>query len=343
MQLYYFHDFERSVIFNLADELKKGARVLDIPALFPRNPTADAFAAERQVPAQVPASAIAILAGVIVLAAVGLVVYGCIGAGRRFRLGVAAVGGAIALTVLLGVLALRTHRRTAAPWIQFSIAPASGTSAHIGPSVIRSNGMTLKAALATAYEVPTVRVVGPAWLASTRYAINAVVGVDESESFRRMLQEELKSRLRLKTHFEVRPFDVFVLSADNTPRLERARGTNTSIWVRDRDAHFKEAPMDQIASVLQGILGRPVIDETGITGSFNLELAWGDDRVTSVTSALADRFGLRLSAARRDMEVLVVDSIQRDAALVLLAEVGRITRHAPAQVRQGIARALTIW
>jgi uncharacterized protein (TIGR03435 family) len=343
MQLYYFHDFERSVTFNLADELKKGRRVLEIPALFPPKPAADAFAAERRVAAAVPGPEIVILAGVFVLAAFGLVVYGCIRAGRTFRLGVAAVAGIVALSLLFGVLALRMHPRTTAPWIQFSIAPASGTSAHIGPSAIRSTGITLKSALATAYDVPTVRVIGPAWLADTRYAINAVVGIDESESFRRMLQEELKRRLRLKTHFEVRPFDVFVLSAGSTPRLERARGSNTSIWVRDRDAQFKEAPMEQIASVLQGILGRPVIDETGISGSFNLDLAWGDNRVESVTTDLVERFGLRLSPARRDMEVLVVDSIQRDAALVLLAEVGRITRSAPAQVRQGIARVLTIW
>ena len=47
MSLYYFHDFEHVVTFDLADELKKGERVLDIPSLFPRNADAETFAARR--------------------------------------------------------------------------------------------------------------------------------------------------------------------------------------------------------------------------------------------------------------------------------------------------------
>jgi uncharacterized protein (TIGR03435 family) len=234
------------------------------------------------------------------------------------------------------------HGRSAGPWLEFSIGPASGTSVSMGPALIRSSGVTLEAALAAAYDVPTVRVIGPEWLGRTRYSINAVVGVDETESFQRLLQEELKNRLRLQAHLEVRPFDVFVLTADGPPRLEPARGANPRIWVHERDAQFQEATMERVAAVLQGILGRPVIDETGMTGSYNLDVAWGDDVVGSVTAALADRFGLRLSPARRDMEALVIDSVRRDAAMVVLAEVGRFTRGAPPRIRQGIARILTI-
>ena len=34
--LYHFHNFENVVVFDLAEELKKGKRVLDLPSLFPR-------------------------------------------------------------------------------------------------------------------------------------------------------------------------------------------------------------------------------------------------------------------------------------------------------------------
>jgi hypothetical protein len=59
-----------------------------------------------------------------------------------------------------------------------------------------------------------------------------------------------------------------------------------------------------------------------------------------VTTALRDRFGLQLSKAQRDLEVLVVHGIHRDASLFLQAHAGRITSGAPAAVREGIAKLL---
>lgn len=44
MYLYHFHNFENAVRIDLAAELKKGRRVLDLPALFPRTFAAEAFA-----------------------------------------------------------------------------------------------------------------------------------------------------------------------------------------------------------------------------------------------------------------------------------------------------------
>ena len=57
---------------------------------------------------------------------------------------------------------------------------------------------------------------------------------------------------------------------------------------------------------------------------------------------LISRFGLRLTPGRREMKVVIVDSIRRDAALLLLGHVGRMTRGAPQHFRQRIADVLTI-
>ena len=342
MHLYYFQDFERMVTFNLADELKKGERVLDIPALFPKNAAADAFAARRQADDLSPGPEVA-TAFFAVLALLGaLALYGGIRGGRQVRIGLSLAVGSIVVIVVVTAITLSMHSNASGQWIQFSIGPASGDSSSINSSMVRANGMTLKQAVATAYDMPAVRVIAPEWFAQTRYSINAVVGVDASESFRPLLQEELKKRLRLETHLEVRPFDVFVLTATGTPRLERAQGESTSIRISKTGAQFREAPMQGLASALQSILGKPVIDETGITGTYNLEFDWGEDRATSVTATLRDRFGLQLSAGTRDMEVLIVDSVRRDASLVLLAQIGRATRGAPPQVRRHISNVLTI-
>ncbi len=46
--VYHFHNFENVVVFDLAEELKKGSRVLDLPALFPPTFAAEDFA-RRQI------------------------------------------------------------------------------------------------------------------------------------------------------------------------------------------------------------------------------------------------------------------------------------------------------
>jgi uncharacterized protein (TIGR03435 family) len=190
--------------------------------------------------------------------------------------------------------------------------------------------------------VPAVRVIGPEWLGQTRYAINAIAGADASASFRFMLRDELNDRFRLKTHTEVRPFDVFVLSATDTPRLEVSKGKNRNTGIHEKDATLQDASMGGLTSALEAILGRPVIDETGIAGSYDFEFEWGKDRVAAVTAVLRDQYGLLLTPGKRDLEALIVDGIERDPAFILLEHVGRLTRNAPPHFRQRIADILTI-
>jgi uncharacterized protein (TIGR03435 family) len=208
--------------------------------------------------------------------------------------------------------------------------------------MIRSDGMSLNVMLAVAFDIPAVRVIGPGWLRQTRYSINAVVGLDDKDAFRTLLQQELAQRLSLRTHREMRQFDVLVLSASDSPRLERSRHIESGNWVRYYDAVLRDATMERLASVLQSIVGRPVLDETGITGKYNLEFAWGEDRIATLTAALEERFGLRLAVEKRDLEALIVDNARRDAGLVLLEGADRLTRGAPPSVRRQIANLLTV-
>ncbi|HJR60350.1 MAG TPA: TIGR03435 family protein [Vicinamibacterales bacterium] len=277
------------------------------------------------------------------VALVAIAVSGWIRRGRQFRLGLTVLAATLVVAVVLTAAILRMHPATSQDWMEFSIGPASGTSAFIGTHMIRSSGITLKSAVATAYDVPAVRVIGPQWLAETRYAINAVVGLEDADSFRVLLQQELQNRLHLETHLAVRPFDVFVLTATDAPHLERAEGRNLSIWINEQTVKIQEASMDKLAAALQGILGKPVIDETGITGSYNLEFGWQGDRVAAVTAVLRDRFGLRLTPGHRDLEALIVDNVRRDPSLFLLEQIGRVTRGAPPFVRQRIADIVRVY
>jgi uncharacterized protein (TIGR03435 family) len=261
---------------------------------------------------------------------------------RRLRVGLSVAIGLIAVIVAVTAITLSMHSRASEHWAEFSIGPASGESSWINDGLVRANGITLKQAVATAYDIPAVRVIAPEWMAQTRYSINAVAGAGAPKVFRPLLREELTKRLRLETHLEVRSFDVFVLTASGPPRLERAQGQATSISVSKSSARLKDSSMEDLASSLQSILRKPVIDETGITGTYNLEFEWSEDRLASVTATLRARFGLQLSASTRDMPVLIVDRVRREVSLVLLSHIGRLTRGAPEQLRREIANVLTI-
>ena len=79
--------------------------------------------------------------------------------------------------------------------------------------------------------------------------------------------------------------------------------------------------------MLSGFVGTSVIDGTGLTGRFDIELSWADtsdgrtgipldandtqDRGPSLSNALEDQLGLKLQRANGMAEVLVVDRIER--------------------------------
>jgi uncharacterized protein (TIGR03435 family) len=84
--------------------------------------------------------------------------------------------------------------------------------------------------------------------------------------------------------------------------------------------------MAQLATALEGGVGRPVVDETGLTGTFDAELTFIRDTPPSVTvptgnsplldgmsyrDAIKQQLGLDLRSERGPVEVLVIDAIAR--------------------------------
>lgn len=73
------------------------------------------------------------------------------------------------------------------------------------------------------------------------------------------------------------------------------------------------------------MLGRNVIDETGLTGAFDIHLTWAvdadgqgpadnpspDPAGPSIFTALQEQLGLKLEATKGPVEVLVIDYIEK--------------------------------
>jgi len=250
---------------------------------------------------------------------------------------------ALILVVCGVVIGVRRQPAAALGWREFSIGPAHGLNTSINPNAIHSDGMTLNSLLSVAYAIPRSQILGPEWLKRDLYAITAVVPADGAESLPALLQQELGSRLGLRTHEEDREFAAYVLTAKNgATHLVQAKGQDNRNYVHPRDFDVQEATLSDLCRVLQSVLGKPVVDETGITGNYDFVMTWGENTERTLTEALGAKFGLTLSAASRRMPAVIVDQVERGAAIAILSGMGRLTSRWPAGLRRGVSRALSV-
>ena len=79
------------------------------------------------------------------------------------------------------------------------------------------------------------------------------------------------------------------------------------------------ALLRNVASNLSAFAGRPVLDRTGLTGTFDVELTWamqlgpaaaGPQDGPSLFTAVQEQLGLKLEAQETPMEVLVVERVE---------------------------------
>lgn len=191
---------------------------------------------------------------------------------------------------------------------------------------------------------------GPSWMDARSYQIIAKaerpVPIADMEG--PMLQQLLIERFHLRTHRESRETSVFALSVA-TGGLKIRPSTPGACIVRDPDDAEPAAPpagakpycgdvtmgmgpyrltytvaagtLHQLALNLGGHLDRPVLDRTGVGGTFDLHLEFAPFRADpadartapSIFAALA-AIGLRLEATQGPRDVLVIDHVEAPTA-----------------------------
>ena len=65
---------------------------------------------------------------------------------------------------------------------------------------------------------------------------------------------------------------------------------------------------DEILGWIEGALGKPVIDRTGLAGRFDLELTWDPSQPAGYRAALLCATGVEVAVERQVMDVLVVET-----------------------------------
>jgi len=203
---------------------------------------------------------------------------------------------------------------------------------------------------------------GPRWIDSERFDIVAKSEGDFSAdgAFLR-LRALLADRFALKMHREMREEPVYLLTAakgglkmehaegtcvprdpQNPPRVkpgERSpdycgnmRRTSQSLDARGEPVtDSADFTLGTLTGQLSSILGRAVLDRSGLTGIFNFRLQWaseqgpaisggaavtssGDASAPSIFTALQEQLGLRLESGKGPVAVMVIDHAEQPGA-----------------------------
>jgi uncharacterized protein (TIGR03435 family) len=175
-----------------------------------------------------------------------------------------------------------------------------------------------------AFNLQNVAIEGaPAW-ADTQYKVEAKAENAASiEQMRLMLQELLADRFQLKVHREapLRPAFVLVV-AKGGPKMKAAEsGSGQVLWSRagqDNVLTGSNASMARLIPWLKSMTKeRPIVDETGLTGTYDFKLQWlpDDDQPTvALFPALQEQLGLKMEVRNAPVEVLMIDHAEKPTA-----------------------------
>ena len=213
----------------------------------------------------------------------------------------------------------------------------------VSPGGLVSFGnVTFRAVIQRAYGVRDSQIVGgPDWLATDQYDV--IVRTDKPgtpEQLWPALKTVLADRLKLVVRTEARESPVLALALARPDRQlgPQLRPSSMVCGTPQAPAPAEARPicggrsgaggitaggvtMDELAKVLSIlVVERPIIDRTGLTGGFDLDVKWPSDRFPAlidpartsfVTLLLEQQLGLTLRPTRAPVDFLVIERIER--------------------------------
>jgi uncharacterized protein (TIGR03435 family) len=211
-------------------------------------------------------------------------------------------------------------------------------------SHFRTLNLALRDLIQFAYGLPDSQILGgPAWLDSIMFNIDAksdpVVDAQlhalPTEQARHqkqlMVQALLADRFQLKAHQETRHLPVYALVvAKDGPKFEASKINGTTIDIGRTRLHVagSDDTLSVLARELAQALGRVVLNQTGLSGRYDLTLRWTPDEAPSpmlngasdplappgIFTAIQEQLGLKLESKRGPVPVLVIDSVEMPSA-----------------------------
>lgn len=224
-------------------------------------------------------------------------------------------------------------------------------------SQFRTINIPLRIIITYAYNVRDVELVNaPGWTSAEKFDITATYSGAQSPTLdeaRLMVQRVLAERFGLRAHRETRDMPIYrlVKARDDgrlgpnlvpsnvdcvkwlaeeksqiigTPPIGPGGARPACLLVGNRNYVLAGTkPIRDLARSLESVVNRTVVDASGLTGNFDMDLQWtpapgldvqanivsGD--TASLFTAIQEQLGLKLESARGPVEVLVIDSVER--------------------------------
>jgi uncharacterized protein (TIGR03435 family) len=205
-------------------------------------------------------------------------------------------------------------------------------------SHFRTVNLALHELIQFAFGVPESQILGgPAWLDSIMFDIDAKSDPTVDAELRAlpteqarhqkqlMVQALLADRFQLKVHQETRLLPVYALVVTKDgPKFKSSQINGTTIDTFRARLHIagSDDTIGILARELTQVLGRVVVNQTGLSGRFDLTLRWTPDDAAGLASpspdippdiftAIQEQLGLKLESTKGPVPVLVIDSIEK--------------------------------
>ena len=132
------------------------------------------------------------------------------------------------------------------------------------------------------------------------------------------LKNELQKRFHLTAHAETRDTGVLLLKVQNSnlPGLKPHLGNdgNSSSMAGNGIIKSQNQGLSGFFGTIESRVGVPVLDETGLTGNYDLQLQWkrgpGESDKGAFVRAVREQLGLELVPATRPIEMLIVEKVK---------------------------------
>jgi len=233
-----------------------------------------------------------------------------------------------------GVLTVLAQQTQNTP--SFEVASVKANLSFAGPSAISgtapgrftASNTPLRFVILYAYHLLDNQLKGaPDWTSSDSFDIVATYPPGHpptDEEVRAMVRQLLSERFGLRVHHEQQEQPMYsLILATKAGRpgkqlhrsdvdCEQAAKPPTCRMVATRHSLTGGTrTMAQLAVTLQSMVARPVIDRTGLTGAFDMDLQWDDKEGPSIFTALQEQLGLKLESRQGLFEAVVIDHVEK--------------------------------
>jgi uncharacterized protein (TIGR03435 family) len=193
--------------------------------------------------------------------------------------------------------------------------------------------------IADAFNIQTNEIQGPDWLDTNFINIDAKMseppaghGLEVVKRFQLMMCRILAEQFGLAFHHETLRMPVSVLIAEGETKIQEARPGDPGPHLgRELNGiRMRAAPMDLFNRFVSQRLGRPLVDQTGFTATYNFSINWSSESTPDATAeaspmgaqrepteselrAALEKVGLRLVNQSADVEMMIIDQIELPA------------------------------